>query len=101
MKPFRFKNPFSCQNNNPIVRFIAEQAFKQRMTMFDLGERAGMSKDTIRHWRHKSTPRVDHAEAVLNVLGYTLKPVRIYRKGNKEEIDDEQGWYGDEGWDDE
>lgn len=101
MKPFRFKNPFSCQNNNPIVRFITEQAFYQNMTMYDLGKRAGMSKDTIRHWRHKSTPRVDHAEAVLNVLRYTLKPVKIYGKRGKPEIpNDEDGWYGDEGWED-
>ena len=82
MKPFRLKKPFSCQNNNPVVRFIADQAFKQKMTMYDLSERSGMNKDTIRHWRHASTPRVDHAEAVLNVLGYTLKPVKIHRKGN-------------------
>ena len=88
MKAFRLKKPYSCQNTDPVVRFIADQAFKQQMTMDDLGKRAGMSKDTIRHWRHKSTPRVDYAEAVLNVLGYTLKPVKIYRKGNKEVIDE-------------
>ena len=52
--------------------------------MYDLSKRAGMSKDTIRHWRHKSTPKVDDAEAVLNVLGYTLKPVRMPKKENSD-----------------
>jgi transcriptional regulator with XRE-family HTH domain len=82
MKLFRLRNPYSCQNNDPIVRFIVDQAFKQQMTMYDLSQRSGMSKDTIRHWRHRSTPRLSDAEAVLNVLGYTLKPVKIYRKSN-------------------
>lgn len=84
MKPFRIKTPFTCQNNNPVVRFIVDQAFKQQLTMYDLSKRAGMSKDTIRHWRHKSTPKVDDAEAVLNVLGYTLKPVRMPKKENSD-----------------
>ena len=80
MKQFRLKNPFTCCNNNNIVRFIAHQAFKQQMTMHDLSKRSGMNKDTIRNWRYRSTPNVRDAEAVLNVLGYTLKPVQIKGK---------------------
>ncbi len=77
MKQFRLRNPYTCYNNNPIVRFITKEAFDQRVTMHDLSERSGMSKDTIKHWRYKSTPNLRDAEAVLNVLGYTLKPVRV------------------------
>lgn len=83
MRQFRLKNPYTCRSNNKIVRFICDEAFRQQATMGDLSERAGICKDTIRHWRYKSTPNLNDAEAVLNALGYTIIVARINRKGNK------------------
>lgn len=85
MKTFRLKKPFSCRSTNPIVKFICKEAFDQRVTMYDLSRRAGISKDTIRHWRYKSTPNLKDAEAVLNVLGYELIAARINRKGKRDD----------------
>ena len=81
MKQFRLKNPYTCKSGNKIVQFICKEAFRQQMTMHDLGQRSGLSKDTIRHWRYKSTPNLNDAEAVLNVLGFELIPARLNRKG--------------------
>lgn len=64
-------------NNNPIVRFLFEEMYRQRIHECDMSERVGFHRDTIRGWRTKYQPRVQDLEDCLNFLGYKLKIAQI------------------------
>jgi len=75
MRKFRYRP--TIVNGNPIVQFLFKEMHNQRMCQIDLSERVGLHRDTLRNWRTRYSPRINDIEAALNVLGYTLKPVRI------------------------
>lgn len=54
---------------HPIVRRVFEEMNRQRKTLREVAELSGVSADSIAHWRISNNPRLDLAEAVLNVLG--------------------------------
>lgn len=72
MKEYRRKTPLSAKNGNPIIQFLSQEMHNQRLCEIDLVKRAGLSKDTVRFWRHQTMPRINDVESALNVLGYTL-----------------------------
>ena len=74
MRKYRYRP--AIVNGNPVVQFLFKEMQKQRICQMDLSERVGLHRDTLRNWRTRYTPRITDMEAALNVLGYTLKPVR-------------------------
>ena len=72
-------------NNNPVVRFLFEEMYRQQIHECDMAERVGFHRDTLRGWRTKYQPRVGDLEDCLSYLGYTIVAVRKYRKGNAED----------------
>jgi len=77
MKQYRRKQPLSAKNNNHIIQFLTSEMHKQRLCEIDLVNRAGLSKDTVRFWRHQTMPRINDVEAALNVLGFTLTVKKV------------------------
>jgi len=67
-------------NGHPVVRFLFEELYRQRMCEQDLADRSGINRDTLRNWRTRNNPRVTDLEATLQCLGYKLKAVKIYEK---------------------
>jgi hypothetical protein len=59
----------------PTVRFVFEEMNRQRRTITEVAERAGISVHAIRNWRYCRNPQLLGLEAVLNVLGFDLVPV--------------------------
>ena len=64
------------RNNNPIVRFLFEELYRQKIQECDASERIGFHRDTLRNWRTRHQPRINDLEAVLDYLGFKLKIVR-------------------------
>lgn len=85
MRQFRLKRELECRNSNPMVKFLFNQMFEQRMTQADLAERTGFAYDTLKHWRLYTMPRVNDLEAALNAMGYEMIAVSKNRKSKKEE----------------
>ena len=71
------KEPYKVTNNQPVVQFLFEEMFRQKMTQADLYERAGFSKDTLKYWRYYTMPRVSDLNDALSVLGYELTVRKI------------------------
>lgn len=72
MRAYRRKQPLETKNNHHIIQFLSREMHSQQMTSIDMCTRAGLSKDTMKWWRHHTMPRINDVEAALNVLGYTL-----------------------------
>ena len=64
------------RNNSPIVRFLFEELYRQKIHECDASERIGFHRDTLRNWRTRHQPRINDLEAVLDYLGFKLKIVR-------------------------
>lgn len=62
---------------HPLVRRLCAEAEAQGMPLAQLAHRAGVSPETLKDWRRKSTPNVATLEACFNVIGYTLQPRKI------------------------
>lgn len=72
MRKFRMKKPYRVENNQPVVKFLFDEMFKQKMTQADLCDRSGFCEDTLKHWRLYTMPRVSDINDALSVLGYEL-----------------------------
>jgi len=57
---------------SPIVRFIIAEVALQRKSAKGVSERAGYDKDLIHRWKSGANARLDAAEAILGLLGYSL-----------------------------
>lgn len=57
---------------HPFVRRIFAEANRQRATLAEIADRAGVCRHLISDWGHKSEPRINDLQAVLNVLGLDL-----------------------------
>ena len=68
-------------NNNPVVRFLFEEMYRQQIHECDLAERVGFHRDTLRNWRTRYQPRVSDLQDCLYYLGYELVVARKDRKG--------------------
>lgn len=64
------------EHGHPLVRFIFEQMNKQQVTYREVEQRSGVAVPTMKQWQDRANPNLLNIEAVLNVLGYTLLPVR-------------------------
>ena len=56
---------------HPLVRKLFEKMRDERITKYDVAERAGYSDQTLRDW-NRSTPRLDTFVACANVIGYDV-----------------------------
>lgn len=72
-------------NNNPVVRFLFEEMYKQQIHYADMSERMGYHQDTIRKWRSDYCPRLNDIMDCLDYLGYDLVVARKSRKGRQDE----------------
>ena len=72
MRQFRLKQQLRVRNSHRCVRFLFDEMHRQRMTQADLSERTGVCKDTLKHWRLYTMPRISDLEAALNTLGFEL-----------------------------
>lgn len=61
---------------HPLVRRLFEEMNHQQLGVLDLADRSGVNKNTLKDWRTRTVPRVDHLVACYNVLGMTLSPAR-------------------------
>lgn len=64
------------RNNNPLVRFLFEEMYRQQIHECDLSERVGFHRDTLRGWRTRAQPRVTDLANCLDYLGYKMTIVR-------------------------
>jgi hypothetical protein len=69
----KFRHRPAIINNDPIIRFLFEEMYRQRVCQMDLSERVGLHRDTLRKWRTQHSPRLPEIQAALNALGYELK----------------------------
>ena len=76
MRQFRPHCITAPGNCHPLVRFIVEEMQRQRVGYYDLADRSGVDRNTVRAWRTRNTPSVANVEAVLGALGYELRVVR-------------------------
>jgi transcriptional regulator with XRE-family HTH domain len=60
------------EHTHPLVKKLFEEMNYQRIGILDLSERAGVNKNTINDWKHRSMPRLDNLDACYNVLGMKL-----------------------------
>jgi len=67
-------------HTHPLVRRLFQEMNRQKTTLTEVAERAGMPRSTISNWRYCHTPRVSDLDAALNVLGLELS-VRPKREG--------------------
>lgn len=74
----RHRIPSNC---HPVVRRLFEEMIRQRVLAKELGERAGLSPDTIRNWRTRAAPSLPAIEAALNALGLRLEVVKNAHRG--------------------
>ena len=77
MRRFHQKEAFKVANNEPVIRFLFEEMFKQQMTQLDMAERSGIFKETLKDWRLRTMPRINDVNSALNVLGFELTVKRI------------------------
>ena len=67
----------NIKNNNPLVRFLFEEMYKQQIHQRDMADRMGYHPDTMRSWRLKHMPSIQAVQDCLGYLGYELKAVRM------------------------
>ena len=60
------------KNAHPLVRALFAEMHKQQVTMIEMAERSGVSRETLESWRSKRVPDLVNLEACLNVLGLHL-----------------------------
>jgi len=60
---------------HPLVQQLIAEMNRQRTTLTEVGDRAGIDRGTISDWRYRRAPRVDLLEAALNVIGFRLAVV--------------------------
>jgi len=60
---------------HPIVRRVYVEANRQRATLTEIAERAGLDRHQISRWGHTIDPRLSDLVAALNVLGLSVKVV--------------------------
>jgi transcriptional regulator with XRE-family HTH domain len=76
MRLYRRQRRLPASNTHPLVKFLSHEMARQRATLSDVAERAGVCVKTISAWRGGDrAPKLADMEAVLNVLGYDLKAV--------------------------
>lgn len=64
---------------HPIWKFIHQELGVQSMSMAELAQRAGISRDTVTlSIQNKTNVTLRTTEACLNALGFTMKPT-VYR----------------------
>lgn len=76
----RRRSPLSktmVTNHHPLVREAMEIVAAGTMADDEVTDRAGVGGRVLIHWRKGSMPRVANLDAVLQVMGYRLKIVRI------------------------
>ena len=72
-------------NNNPVVRFLFEEMYRQQIHECDLSVRVGFHRDTLRKWRTCNQPRVSDLQDCLSYLGYELSVKQIKSRNNQDE----------------
>lgn len=65
---------------HPAVVDLFEAIREQRVPVYQLAEKAGVSDTTIWAWGRGIAPRLDLLEATLNVVGCTLAVVPLPEK---------------------
>ena len=69
----------SLMGVSPQVRDLFLIAEAANMPMGQLAERAGVHEKQFVEWRKGRTPKLANIEACYNVLGYTLRAVKMGR----------------------
>ncbi|MCO5059666.1 MAG: helix-turn-helix transcriptional regulator [Rhizobiaceae bacterium] len=59
-------------HTHPLVRRLFQEMNRQKTTLTEVAERAGIRRGTISDWRYRYTPRVSDLDAAFNVLGLEL-----------------------------
>ena len=57
---------------HPLVRRLFEEMDRQKLGPATVADRSGLNRNTLAHWRTRTTPRVADLEACLNVVGLEL-----------------------------
>lgn len=72
MRIYRRRKCRETAHIHPLVRQLAKRMHQERMCDIEAAERAGISKNVIKDWWFRATPRLDNLQAVGNVVGLTL-----------------------------
>lgn len=57
---------------HPLVRRLFEEMNHKKVTLMSLSRKSGVNKNTLRHWRTKSEPRISDLDACYAVVGLKL-----------------------------
>ena len=68
-KPGKLQIP---TNAHRLIKRLSEIVNDEMTTLSELAARAGVSNKTICDWRHRTNPKIDDLDAVLNVMDYEL-----------------------------
>lgn len=74
MRVYRRQRRETDGSAHPFVKFISKEMARQRATLTDVADRSGVCIKTIGQWRAGGrTPKLRDIEAVVNVLGYSIR----------------------------
>jgi hypothetical protein len=60
------------RNAHPLVRRLFVEMNRQSVTIRELSDEAGISRQMVWDWRNRSRPKLDALDAAFNVLGLRL-----------------------------
>lgn len=80
----RFVKVAIPEKGHPVVKRLFTEMNLQQIGLLDMAERSGVNKNTFRHWRTKSEPRVSDIDACLHVLGLRLTVGRTRVKDERQ-----------------
>ena len=69
---------FVHQSCVPLIKHLAEIIKKERFSIPDICQEAGVNNSTLHNWFSRHSPSVNNLNSVLNVMGYEL----VIRKKN-------------------
>jgi transcriptional regulator with XRE-family HTH domain len=72
-RPSRLRVP---PRAHPLVRRLFAEMIRQRVSLSDLADRAGVARETISSWRYRRCPDLPNLDACFGALGYALWPMR-------------------------
>lgn len=73
----RCKTPEYLTKCHPLVKQLNIAMFNKQMPDRVMADEAGVARQTLSNWRSVSNPNISDLEACFNVLGFTLKPIKM------------------------
>lgn len=80
---FRGRSPIP-KSAHPFVRRLVAEANQQKIFLYEVADRAGVTRQAISRWRYSVTPHLVSLIACLNAVGLDLAVVRHHEERMRE-----------------